>query len=97
MIEGMGGTCGATDMEPRIEVPMGDTYLCKMRCLVTVGCVGFNLNGADCVLKEGALDLDTCDTPFPGWDMYKLCKLKSLAISYVFLSSLLLVSCLNPV
>ena len=71
----MGGRCGATDMEPWIEVPLGvaGKYVCMMRCLATVGCVGFNL-GPSCVLKEGALDLDTCDTPFPDWDMYKLCK-----------------------
>ena len=78
----MGGRCGANDMEKRFEITSESLgiYECRMRCLATVGCVGFNVNRAECVLKEGTLEFDTCDSPDPEWDMYKLCKFKSFAI-----------------
>ena len=78
----MGGLCGSTDMS---LIFVGDnstdyielgSYECRMRCLAAAGCVGFNLaiNYDKCYLKEGTLDLDTCDAPRIDWDMYKLCK-----------------------
>ena len=77
---GMGGLCGADDMYQELYGVTLDE--CRENCLAASVCLGFNFKPGKgtCVRKTGGLDLDACDSPAEGWDMYVICKLKILKV-----------------